>query len=120
MKISNSIPYFKASIVEPPTMTGYAAYTSPHQVLEWHQPVDKWQLLIVSHSGVCSCDGRVVPYGPRTAFVFPPRARCRLERSGLESYEHIFAWLMRNAGSATDFFRIPANRVVEVGTQLEI
>ena len=34
--------------------------------------------------------------------------------------EHIFAWLMRNAGSATDFFRIPANRVVEVGTQLEI
>ncbi len=34
--------------------------------------------------------------------------------------EHIFAWLMRNAGSATDFFRIPPNRVVELGTQLEI
>ena len=34
--------------------------------------------------------------------------------------EHLFAWMMRNAGSATDFFGIPANRVVEMGTQLEI
>jgi len=24
--------------------------------------------------------------------VFPPRARCRLERSGQEAYEHIFLW----------------------------
>ena len=34
--------------------------------------------------------------------------------------EHLFAWMMRNSGSATDFFRIPPNRVVELGSQVEI
>ncbi len=34
--------------------------------------------------------------------------------------EHVFAWMMRNAASAKDFFRIPANRVVELGSQIEI
>jgi KUP system potassium uptake protein len=34
--------------------------------------------------------------------------------------EHMFAWMMRNATSANDFFRIPANRVVELGSQIEI
>ena len=34
--------------------------------------------------------------------------------------EHIFAWMTRNAASANDFFRIPANRVVELGSQIEI
>ncbi|CCD30213.1 KUP family K(+) transporter [Candidatus Glomeribacter gigasporarum BEG34] len=32
----------------------------------------------------------------------------------------IFAWLHRNAAKPTDFFKIPANRVVELGTKLEI
>lgn len=34
--------------------------------------------------------------------------------------EHIFAWMFRNAMRATDYFRIPPNRVVELGTQVEI
>jgi KUP system potassium uptake protein len=34
--------------------------------------------------------------------------------------EKLFAAMSRNAGSATDFFRIPTNRVVELGTQVEI
>ena len=34
--------------------------------------------------------------------------------------EHIFAWMSRNATSAMEFFNIPANRVVELGTQVEI
>ncbi len=33
---------------------------------------------------------------------------------------HIFKLMSKNATSATDFFRIPANRVVELGTQLVI
>ncbi len=32
----------------------------------------------------------------------------------------LFAWLSRNAAGATDFFQLPPNRVVELGTQLEI
>jgi KUP system potassium uptake protein len=34
--------------------------------------------------------------------------------------EHLFAWMTRNAASANDFFRIPPNRVVELGSQIEI
>lgn len=34
--------------------------------------------------------------------------------------ERLFAFMTKNATSATDFFRIPTNRVVELGTQLEI
>ena len=34
--------------------------------------------------------------------------------------EHIFAWMSRSATSAMDFFNIPPNRVVELGTQIEI
>ncbi|MEP7067786.1 MAG: potassium transporter Kup [Usitatibacter sp.] len=34
--------------------------------------------------------------------------------------DHLFAWMTRNATRATDFFNIPANRVVELGTHIEI
>jgi KUP system potassium uptake protein len=34
--------------------------------------------------------------------------------------DHIFAWMTRNAMRATDYFQIPANRVVELGTHVEI
>jgi len=34
--------------------------------------------------------------------------------------EHIFAWMARNAATSMDFFHIPPNRVVELGTQIEI
>ncbi len=34
--------------------------------------------------------------------------------------DHLFAWMSRNATRATDFFNIPPNRVVELGTHVEI
>jgi KUP system potassium uptake protein len=34
--------------------------------------------------------------------------------------DKIFAFMARNASSATDFFRIPGNRLVELGTKVEI
>jgi KUP system potassium uptake protein len=34
--------------------------------------------------------------------------------------EKVFAWLMRNSASAMDFFKLPTNRVVELGSQVEI
>lgn len=34
--------------------------------------------------------------------------------------EHLFAWMLRNAESAMEFFRLPTNRVVELGSQVEI
>jgi KUP system potassium uptake protein len=34
--------------------------------------------------------------------------------------EKIFAWMLRNAANAMEFFRLPSNRVVELGSQVEI
>jgi KUP system potassium uptake protein len=43
------------------------------------------------------------------------------KRSGLPLWrERLFAWMLRNAVSAMEFFKLPTNRVVELGSQLEI
>lgn len=34
--------------------------------------------------------------------------------------EHLFAWLLKTSESAMDYFRLPTNRVIEVGSQLRI
>ena len=34
--------------------------------------------------------------------------------------EKLFILMFRNAGSAADYFRIPPNRVIELGTQVEL
>lgn len=41
--------------------------------------------------------------------------------SGLSSWrEQLFRWLSRNAGSAVEYFNLPANRVIELGSRVEI
>ena len=34
--------------------------------------------------------------------------------------EHLFAWMMRNSTSASQFFSLPPNQVIELGAQVEI
>jgi KUP system potassium uptake protein len=34
--------------------------------------------------------------------------------------ERLFAAMARNAGNAADYFKLPANRVIELGTKIEI
>ena len=34
--------------------------------------------------------------------------------------ERLFVWMARNAQSAMSFFRVPSNRVIELGTQVEL
>jgi KUP system potassium uptake protein len=43
------------------------------------------------------------------------------EKPGMARWrEHLFVWMSRNAQTATHYFRLPADRVVEIGTQLEL
>ncbi len=44
----------------------------------------------------------------------------RAARGAARLRERAFAWLARHAATITDFFRIPANRVVELGTRIEL
>ena len=34
--------------------------------------------------------------------------------------EKLFAWMMKSSESAMEFFRLPTNRVVELGSQVQI
>jgi KUP system potassium uptake protein len=34
--------------------------------------------------------------------------------------ERLFAWMLKSSDSAMEFFRLPTNRVVELGSQLQI
>ena len=43
------------------------------------------------------------------------------ERPGMAMWrEKLFAWMIRNAESPMAFFNLPTNRVVELGSQVEI
>jgi KUP system potassium uptake protein len=43
------------------------------------------------------------------------------ERRGMALWrEKLFAWMMRSSESAMEFFKLPTNRVVELGSQLQI
>ncbi|WP_246350969.1 potassium transporter Kup [Sphingobium boeckii] len=56
-----------------------------------------------------------------TSFFLARQTLLPSERPGMALWrERLFAWMMRNAESAMDFFKLPTNRVVELGSQVEI
>jgi len=57
----------------------------------------------------------------KTSFFLSRQTLLASEKPGMAIWrEKLFAWMMRNAASAMEFFRLPTNRVVELGSQLEI
>ncbi len=57
----------------------------------------------------------------KTSFFLSRQTLVASEKPGMAIWrERLFAWMMRNAASAMVFFRLPTNRVVELGSQLEI
>ncbi len=56
-----------------------------------------------------------------TSFFLARQTLLPSERPGMALWrEKLFAWMLRNAESAMEFFRLPTNRVVELGSQVEI
>jgi KUP system potassium uptake protein len=56
-----------------------------------------------------------------TSFFLARQTLLPSSRPGMAIWrEKLFAWMMRNSESAMDFFRLPTNRVVELGSQVEI
>jgi KUP system potassium uptake protein len=64
--------------------------------------------------------------GPRykamdTSFFLARQTLISSKRPGMAIWrEKLFSWMLRNAESAMEFFKLPANRVVELGSQVEI
>ncbi|MFM6854117.1 MAG: KUP/HAK/KT family potassium transporter, partial [Sphingopyxis sp.] len=56
-----------------------------------------------------------------TSFFLSRQTLIASARPGMALWrEKLFAWMLRNAESAMEFFRLPTNRVVELGSQVEI
>ncbi|MFN4019940.1 MAG: potassium transporter Kup [Erythrobacter sp.] len=56
-----------------------------------------------------------------TSFFLSRQTLIPSEHPGMSIWrEKVFAWMLRNAASAMDFFKLPTNRVVELGSQVEI
>jgi KUP system potassium uptake protein len=71
-------------------------------------------LALVSHPGL---DLRPA----HTTYILGRETLIATKRPGMAIWrEHLFAVMSRNARSATSFFSIPPNRVVELGAQIEI
>ncbi len=57
----------------------------------------------------------------KTSFFLSRQTLIASARPGMPVWrEKLFAWMLRNATSAMEFFRLPTNRVVELGSQVEI
>ena len=56
-----------------------------------------------------------------TSFFLARQTLISTARPGMAIWrEKLFAWMLRNAESAMEFFKLPPNRVVELGSQVEI
>jgi KUP system potassium uptake protein len=67
--------------------------------------------------GGCGAEFRMM----ETSFFLSRQTLLASERPGMAVWrEKLFAWMLRNAESAMEFFRLPTNRVVELGSQIEI
>lgn len=65
----------------------------------------------------CGADFRMI----ETSFFLSRQTLLTAETPGMSVWrEKLFAWMLRNAESAMEFFRLPTNRVVELGSQVEI
>lgn len=57
----------------------------------------------------------------KTSFFLSRQTLIAASKPGMAIWrEKLFAWMLRNAASAMSFFRLPSNRVVELGSQVEI
>ena len=57
----------------------------------------------------------------QTSFFLSRQTLLPGEKPGMPIWrEKIFAWMLRNAATAMEFFRLPTNRVVELGSQVRI
>ncbi|WP_375404281.1 potassium transporter Kup [uncultured Sphingomonas sp.] len=71
----------------------------------------------LKHVHGCGAEFRMID----TSFFLSRQTLIASELPGMALWrEKLFAWMLRNAESAMEFFRLPSNRVVELGSQVEI
>jgi KUP system potassium uptake protein len=68
----------------------------------------------------CTSQGLYLNEGETSFYLGRETLLTGKDKSMAQWRKRLFRFLSRNARSATDFFQIPPNRVVEIGTQIEL
>ena len=106
-------------------------YIAPENRCEYHDLGDGFYRAILHYGFMQETD---VPLGlqqmqqcggefdmMQTSFFLSRQTLLPSDKPGMPIWrEKIFAWMLRNSASAMDFFKLPTNRVVELGSQVEI
>lgn len=106
-------------------------YVDPAQRCEYHDLGDGFYRAVLHYGFMEKTD---VPEGLKqmqqcggefdmmqTSFFLSRQTLLPSEKPGMPIWrEKIFAWMLRNSATAMDFFKLPTNRVVELGSQVEI
>ena len=106
-------------------------YVDPSERCEYHDLGDGFYRAVLHYGFMESTD---VPAGLKqmdrcggefdmmqTSFFLSRQTLLPSDKPGMPIWrEKIFAWLLRNSATAMDFFKLPTNRVVELGSQVEI
>jgi KUP system potassium uptake protein len=72
---------------------------------------------VLARNKQCGADFRMMD----TSFFLSRQTLLSSDKPGMAIWrEKLFAWMLRNAESAMEFFKLPTNRVVELGSQVEI
>ena len=72
---------------------------------------------VLAQASLCGGPFKMV----ETSFFLGRQTLIPSKRPGMAIWrEHLFAWMVRNAESAMEFFKLPVNRVVALGSQVEI
>ena len=106
-------------------------YVDPGERCEYHDLGDGFYRAILHYGFMEATD---VPAGLKqmkkcggefdmmqTSFFLSRQTLLPSEKPGMAIWrEKVFAWMLRNSATAMDFFKLPTNRVVELGSQVEI
>jgi KUP system potassium uptake protein len=106
-------------------------YIDPEERCEYHDLGDGFYRAVLHYGFMESTD---VPAGLKqlercggefdmmqTSFFLSRQTLLASDKPGMPIWrEKIFAWMLRNSATAMDFFKLPTNRVVELGSQVEI
>ncbi len=106
-------------------------YVDPEKRCEYHDLGDGFFRAVLHYGFMEETD---VPQGMKkmdrcggefdmmqTSFFLSRQTLLPSEKPGMPIWrEKIFAWMLRNSATAMEFFRLPTNRVVELGSQVRI
>ncbi len=112
-------------------LTEEAPYVIPEERMEFEE-LGHGMYKAVLHYGyledpnipqaLAQCREKGMEFDPsQTSYFLGRETLLATKKPGMAIWrERLFAWMSRNARSATYFFRLPPNRVVELGAQIEL